>query len=103
MARHVSRGRPLPELTVRKLRRERALERVAEFVHTHRALGHRYVRVITGKGLSSYAAPVLKPELITWCEHRGRGAVVLWAPERDDDGSFGAVVLRLRSSRRAGG
>ncbi len=103
VARHEGRGRGLPRLSVRKLRRERALERLVDFVHTHRALGHRYVRVITGKGLSSFAAPVLKPEIITWCEHRGRGAVVLWAPERDADGSFGSLVLRLRSPRRACG
>lgn len=91
-ARHHS----VPTLTIRGQRREPAIAAVAAFVGLHRAAGRRYVRVVTGKGLGSAGDPVLKLALDEWCRGAGEPEVSAWAPERDRDGDYGAVVLRLR-------
>lgn len=91
-ARHHS----VPTLTIRGQRREPAIAAVAAFVGLHRAAGRRYVRVVTGKGLGSAGDPVLKLALDEWCRGPGEPEVSAWAPERDRDGDYGAVVLRLR-------
>ncbi len=102
LLRQAAKTRPLPELNIRKLPRIRALEQVLAFIAHHRARGIRFVRVITGKGLSSRGDPVLKPAVIAYCEGPGAASVVSWAPERDAQGAFGSLIIRLRSPRQTG-
>ncbi len=100
LLRKAAKAAVVPELNIRQLPRVRALERVAAFVGQQRLLGVRYIRVITGKGLSSRGDPVLKPAVIAYCEGPGRESIVAWAPERDRQGAFGSLILRLRSHRQ---
>ncbi|MGB1015454.1 MAG: Smr/MutS family protein, partial [Nannocystaceae bacterium] len=92
---------PLPVLNIRQLPRDRALEQVATFLAQQRQAGKKFVRVITGKGLSSRGDPVLKPAVIAYCEGPGATDVTAWAPERDRQGAFGSIVIRLRSRHQS--
>ena len=61
-----------------------------------RAVGDRIVRVITGKGIGSPGEPVLKAAVVAWCAGEGADVVREWAPERERDGCYGALILALR-------
>lgn len=96
-----ARHAPLPLLRLRGLARGDALDALHDFVTLHRAAGRRYVRVVPGKGLGSRAEPVLKASVLAWCAAEGQAEVDAYAPEPDDaEGTYGALVLRLRPARR---
>jgi DNA-nicking Smr family endonuclease len=94
-------GRYLPTLHLRRLSRASALLQLRTFVLAFRTRGHRHVRIVCGKGISSAAEPVLKPEVLRWCDTSG--SVLGFAPELDPDGDFGSLILELRSPRRPHG
>lgn len=97
-----ARHAPLPLLRLRGLARGDALDALHDFVTLHRAAGRRYVRVVPGKGLGSRAEPVLKASVLAWCAAEGQAEVDAYAPEPDDaEGTYGALVLRLRPARRS--
>ncbi len=87
---------PLPTLRIRGLRRQAALVALADFVSLQQAVGRRYVRVITGKGIGSPGEPVLKRVLVVWCAGEGAEFVRELAPEREASLEFGGYILWLR-------
>jgi DNA-nicking Smr family endonuclease len=95
-----SRSQRLPTLNIRHLRRTEALTQVEVFVRTARVDGHRFVRVIHGKGRQSAGEPVLKRAVIEWSDGPGGLVVRRWAPETDRSGGFGCIVLELRLAGR---
>ncbi|MCB9567306.1 MAG: Smr/MutS family protein [Myxococcales bacterium] len=62
----------MPALRLRGLRRDAAIDALADFVALRRAVGDRIVRVITGKGIGSPGEPVLKAAVVAWCAGEGR-------------------------------
>ena len=95
----------LAELNLRHLDREAALRHLELFVRVCEVEGATSCRVITGKGVFSAGEPVLKRVVLEWCVARpprpsGRGRVLAWAPELDQHGEWGAMILQLRRSRR---
>lgn len=96
-----SRRDRLPTLNIRHMNRSDALTSVDVFVRTNRIDGHRFVRIIHGKGRQSVGEPVLKRAVLDWCGGDGGLLVKRWAPETDRSGNFGCVVLELRLSGRA--
>ncbi len=94
-----SRKHAIRELTIRLQTLAQAMTAVEMFVRHCCNDGHPFVRVITGKGLRSANGPVLKPAVIEWCQGDGRQWVRAWAPETDHTGSFGSIVLELKTRR----
>lgn len=90
-----SRKTPMQVVNVRYFRRGEALGEVEAFVRDCAGRGERFVRVVHGKGRQSEGDPVLKPAVITWCEGPGHRWVRAWAPEIDQSGRFGSLVLEL--------
>ncbi|MCA9638501.1 MAG: Smr/MutS family protein, partial [Myxococcales bacterium] len=86
----------IPALRLRGLRRDAAIDALADFLALRRAVGDRIVRVITGKGIGSPGEPVLKAAVVAWCAGEGADVVREWAPERERDGCYGALILALR-------
>lgn len=87
---------PMPVLNVRRRSLREAMGELDAFVRDCRREGARFARIVHGKGLSSKGSPVLKPEVIHWCEGSGAEWVRAWAPEQDHSGRFGSVVIELR-------
>lgn len=92
----------LLELNLRHRDRRRGLRELQFFVELCRARGDRWCRVITGKGIESAGEPVLKRMVLEWCVARpprpsGTEQVLGWAPEIDQYGEWGALILRLRA------
>lgn len=104
LLRRARRIRDLSELDLHGFDRRRALRHLELFVGLCRGRGDRYCRVITGKGVSSVDAPVLKQVVVRWCEASpprpsGRAWVSAWTPEPDQYGEWGALILQLRRPR----
>lgn len=97
-----SRSRPLASVNLRHLGRELALRHLEFFVHACRSQRVTHCRVIPGKGVESRGEPVLKRAVLEWCRGPGRGHVLEWAPELDQHGEYGSVVLRLSAPRSSG-
>lgn len=93
------RAAPIPVLNVRYLRKHEALGDVDAFVRACQREGHRYARIVHGKGRQSEGDPVLKPAVVNWCRHDGASLVRAWAPETDLSGQFGSLVIELTRSR----
>ena len=94
----------LLELNLRHRDRHDGLRELEFFVRLCRARGDRWCRVITGKGIESAGEPVLKRMVLEWCVARpprpsGIEQVLGWAPEIDQYGEWGALILRLRATR----
>lgn len=84
-------------VNVRRFRRSEAIGEVEAFIRDCVRRGDRFARVIHGKGRQSEGDPVLKPAVIRWCEGAGATWVRAWAPEIDQSGRFGSLVVELRS------
>ena len=96
----------LAELNLRHLGREAALRHLELFVRVCEIEGSTLCRVITGKGVFSASDPVLKRVVLEWCVARpprrsGGERVLAWAPEPDQHGEWGALILHLRRPRRS--
>lgn len=104
----------LPRDILRKLRRghwvvqaetdfhgctvDEARERFGEFLRHCKEMGHRCIRMVHGKGLSSKnKEPVIKPKLRGWLIQRED--VLAFCTARPFDGGNGAVIVLLRGSR----
>lgn len=104
----------LPRDILRKLRRghwvvqaetdfhgctvDEARERFGNFLRHCKEMGHRCVRMVHGKGLSSKnKEPVIKPKLRGWLIQREE--VLAFCTARPFDGGNGAVIVLLRGSR----
>lgn len=72
---------------------------LADFLRQAEKAGARCVRIIHGKGLSSFnREPVLKHKVKHWLTQRDE--VLAFAEARPSDGGSGAVIVLLKSSRR---
>ena len=88
----------VPSLNLHGLDRHGAVHQLDQFVRLSRAQGFTVVRVITGKGLGSKGAPVVRPRVLAWLCEPGR-PVAGWSPETDDDGDFGSLLTLLQARR----
>jgi DNA-nicking Smr family endonuclease len=93
-----ARKRVEASVNLRHLDRERALAHLELQIHLCRDRRLRFCRVITGKGIDSKTEPVLKRAVIEWC--REQDVVLGWAPELDQHGEWGAMVVELRGGLR---
>lgn len=89
----------IPRLSLRRLDRRRAMHQLEVFALWARTVRFRVVRVVTGKGIHSVGAPVIRPAVVQWVEsHR---SVVRWAPEVECGGEeFGSMLVELRAPGR---
>ena len=72
---------------------------LVEFLHEAAKVGARCVRIIHGKGLTSFnREPVLKHKVKHWLTQRDE--VLAFAEARAVDGGSGAVVVLLKSPHR---
>jgi DNA-nicking Smr family endonuclease len=72
---------------------------LVEFLHEAAKVGARCVRIIHGKGLTSFnREPVLKHKVKHWLTQRDE--VLAFAEARPVDGGSGAVVVLLKSPHR---
>ena len=91
--------RELALVNLRHLYRADALHHLELFVHACRVRRLRFCRVIPGKGVLSKDQPVIKRAVIDWCREHEHDAVLGWAPEIDQYGEWGAMILELRTRR----
>jgi DNA-nicking Smr family endonuclease len=83
------------ELDLHGLNSDEARDTLADFLAESRQLGHRCVRVIHGKGLTSpNREPVLKGKVRRWLAHWGDVLAYTEAPRHAGGG--GAVLILLR-------
>ena len=72
---------------------------LVNFLHPTEKAGARCVRIIHGKGLSSFnREPVLKHKVKHWLTQRDE--VLAFAEARPTDGGSGAVIVLLKSPHR---
>lgn len=89
----------VPTLNLRHHRKQEAMNMLAAFVLKEQQNRTRFVRIITGKGKQSEGPVVLKPMVIEWCElEPGVSMVLGFAPETDQSGNYGMMILELRRS-----
>lgn len=93
----LQRARPhrLHCVNLRLLDRAAALQHLDVFVSMCRRQQARYVRVITGKGIESRAEPVIKREVLGWCDDVGLAR----AFELDQHGEWGSLIVDLGPAR----
>lgn len=86
------------ELDLHGLNRDEARDRLAEFVASSLAQGHRCLRIVHGKGLRSPGRePVLKELVRRWLANRPE--VLAYCQASAADGGGGAVRVLLRQGR----
>lgn len=94
-----SRKHTMAVINIRLLRRNEAMEDVRRFVRAAWRRQVPFIRIITGKGRQSEGLPVLKRAVIAWAEGAGASELVRgWAPETDQSGNYGSIVLELRGN-----
>lgn len=76
--------------------REEAEEHVRAFMKNAVTKGHRCVKIIHGRGLSSPDGPVLKQALVKWLAGRYRKHVAGFVTARQCDGGLGALYVLLK-------
>jgi DNA-nicking Smr family endonuclease len=87
------------EINVRGDSVEDALRQVELFVHQQWKEGSGFCRIVHGRGLRSDGAPVLKPAILRWLEGPGFRYVRGYAPETNNAGDYGSVVVELAKRR----
>jgi DNA-nicking Smr family endonuclease len=99
--RDLRRGRWVTQdkLDLHGLNREEARAAVVEFLAECRDRGHRCVRIVHGKGLSSPGRePILKKLVLGWLSQRRE--VLAFCQARAVEGGAGAVVVLLATKKR---
>lgn len=89
-----ARAQRLPELNLRYLDLHDALAQLDDFVTMLVLAGVEFARVITGKGTSSPAGPVIRPQAIEWC--RASASVHRVIEELDHHGEVGTLIVQIR-------
>lgn len=84
------------ELQLRHLSRSDAMQQMRRQVAQMRLFGQRYLRVITGKGIGSSGAPILRQEVIHWCILQAKRQALQWTPELEKSGEYGAIFVDLQ-------
>lgn len=86
------------EVDLHGMNREQARLALIEFLSASRASGHRYLRIVHGKGLRSPGRePVLKELVRIWLANRPE--VLAYCQARAADGGAGAVTVLLKAAR----
>jgi DNA-nicking Smr family endonuclease len=88
------------EINVRGDTVDDALRQVELFVHQQWKEGARFCRIVHGRGLRSSGDPVLKPAILRWLEGPGFRYVRGYAPETNNAGDYGSVVVELPKRRQ---
>lgn len=83
------------EINVRGDTVEDALRQVELFVHQQWKERARFCRIVHGRGLRSKGDPVLKPAILRWLEGPGFRYIRGYAPETNNAGDYGSVVVEL--------
>ena len=102
--RDLRRGRWVTQdkLDLHGLNRDQARDAVVSFLVECQHHGHRCVRIVHGKGLSSPGRePVLKKLVLGWLSQRRE--VLAFCQARAAEGGAGAAVVLLASRNRVGG
>lgn len=86
----------LLELNLRHQNRKTALDQLRRAVAQMRRLDQRYLRIITGKGIGSAGAPVLRQEVIHWCSLQANRHALQWTPEAENSREYGAILVDLQ-------
>lgn len=89
-------SRSVPSVNLRGLDRHTAAAQLRDFVVLARHADVSIIQVITGKGVDSSGAPVLRPLLGRWLGDRVGVDVRGWCYERDAEGEWGAALVVLR-------
>lgn len=85
----------LPELVVRGLTRDEALDQLRDFIERYHSEETRFVRIVPGRGLRSKTEPILKPTVLKWLEGPGRPMICGYVPERLQGGDYGSLIVEL--------
>lgn len=86
------------KLDLHGMNRDEARSAVAAFLHECRQYGHRCVRIVHGKGLSSPGRePVLKKLVLGWLSQRRE--VLAFCQARSAEGGAGAVMVLLAAAK----
>lgn len=86
----------LQELNLRHQTRVDALDQLRRAVAHMRRLDQRYLRIITGKGIGSAGAPVLRQEVVHWCILQANRHALQWTPEAENSREYGAILVDLQ-------
>ena len=86
------------EVNVRGQNVDEALQQLAELIDNLYENGENFGRVVHGRGLQSDGEPVLKPAVLTWIAEQGASMIRGYAPELNDAGDYGSVVVELATS-----
>lgn len=71
-------------------------KKTIRFLEQAKKKGHKKARIVTGKGLHSKGAPVVKPQVRrTLVELEGQGVIHAFYPESAQHGGEGAFVIDL--------
>ncbi len=87
------------EINVRGDTVEDALRQVELFVHQQWKEHAKFCRIIHGRGLRSKGDPVLKPAILRWLEGPGFRYIRGYAPQINEAGDYGSVVVELAERR----
>lgn len=100
-ARELAAGKFAPRATLdlHRLTLDQARERIAAFVASSRAAGHRSVLIVTGMAERSPAGDRLRDHVPTWLSGPLGGSVLAFAPARPEHGGAGALYVLLRATR----
>lgn len=91
----------ITELYLRGLSHAHAQKRLIDCITLMRRTHRRYLRVITGKGIGSAGAPVLRRQIISWCILQAHQQRLQWSPEPDSNHEYGAILVDLQQPTRS--
>lgn len=94
----ISKLRPseVQELNLRHLPRKEAMVQLRRKATQMRRLGQRYLRIITGKGIGSSGAPILRREVVHWCILQAKKQALQWTPEPENNREYGSIFIDLQ-------
>jgi len=87
---------PEAELDLHGMTAAQALAKVTWFLDNAIFHGCQVVRIITGRGKSSEAGPVLRPQVEAYLDGPGRRQVLEWSQAPQAQGGEGALIVFLR-------
>lgn len=85
----------IQELNLRYQTRNQAMAQLRRTVAQMRRFGQRYLRIITGKGIGSSGAPILRQEVVHWCILQANRQALQWTPEPENNREYGAIFVDL--------
>lgn len=83
-------------LSLRHLQRIEAMSLLRRHIAQMRMFGQRYLRIVTGKGIGSRGAPILRQEIVHWCILQAKQQALLWTPDLEMNGEYGAILVDLQ-------